>query len=77
MQNHGHKPIILVGGATASLGDPSFKAEERKLLTREEIEANAENIKKQLSHIIDLMDHVKKKILACDRCSVNAFGVDP
>lgn len=53
LQSHGHKPIILVGGATASLGDPSFKAEERKLLTMDEILANAENIKKQLSHLIN------------------------
>lgn len=53
LQKNGHKPIILVGGATASLGDPSFKAEERKLLTMDEIMANAENIKKQLSHLID------------------------
>ena len=53
LQNHGHKPIVLVGGATASLGDPSFKAEERKLLPMEEIKANAENIKKQLAHLID------------------------
>ena len=63
MQNHGHKPIILVGGATASLGDPSFKAEERKLLTREEIEANAENIKKQLSHIIDFESEKENKAI--------------
>lgn len=53
LQQHGHKPIILVGGATASLGDPSFKAEERKLLSMDEINANAENIKRQLSHLID------------------------
>lgn len=53
LQSRGHRPIILVGGATSSLGDPSFKAEERKLLTINEIEENAENIKKQLSHLID------------------------
>lgn len=53
LQKNGHKPIILVGGATASLGDPSFKAQERKLLSMDEIMSNAENIKKQLSHLID------------------------
>lgn len=53
LQKHGHKPIVLVGGATASLGDPSFKAEERRLMSREEIDNNAENIKKQLSNILD------------------------
>ena len=53
LQSHGHKPIVLVGGATALLGDPSFKAEERKLISVEEMESNAANIKKQLSHLID------------------------
>lgn len=63
LQQHGHKPIVLVGGATASLGDPSFKAEERKLLSREEIDANAENIKKQLSHIIDFDSTASNKAI--------------
>lgn len=53
LQQRGHKPIVLVGAATASLGDPSFKAEERKLLTMDEIKSNAESIKKQLSKMID------------------------
>ena len=61
MQNRGHKPIILVGGATASLGDPSFKAEERKLLSIEEINDNAESIKKQLSKIIDFDSNAENK----------------
>lgn len=56
LQKRGHKPIVLVGGATASLGDPSFKAEERRLMSRDEINANAENIKKQLSKILDFSD---------------------
>ena len=63
LQQYGHKPIVLVGGATASLGDPSFKAEERKLLSREEIDANAENIKKQLSHIIDFDSTASNKAI--------------
>ncbi len=61
MQNKGHKPIILVGGATASLGDPSFKAEERKLLSIKEINDNAESIKKQLSKIIDFDSNADNK----------------
>ena len=35
LQRHGHKPLALVGGATGTIGDPSFKAEERKMLTEE------------------------------------------
>lgn len=63
LQSHGHTPIILVGGATASLGDPSFKAEERKLLSIEQINSNAENIKKQLSHIIDFDSDKENKAI--------------
>ena len=63
LQSRGHKPIILVGGATASLGDPSFKAEERKLLSIEEINYNAENIKKQLSKIIDFQTDAPNKAI--------------
>ena len=63
MQSKGHKPIILVGGATASLGDPSFKAEERKLLSIEEINRNAESIKKQLSKIIDFDSKADNKAI--------------
>jgi tyrosyl-tRNA synthetase len=53
MQRSGHKPIALVGGGTALVGDPSGKTEMRRILTREEIKDNAEGIKKQLSRFID------------------------
>jgi tyrosyl-tRNA synthetase len=53
MQRSGHKPIALVGGGTAMVGDPSGKTEMRRILTREEIQDNAEGIKKQLSRFID------------------------
>ncbi len=52
-QRHGHKPIAVVGGATAMIGDPSGKSEERKLLDEETIQRNAEGIKKQLQHFLD------------------------
>ena len=52
-QAAGHKPIALVGGATGMIGDPSFKAAERKLLTVEEIQHNVECIRKQLSKFLD------------------------
>ena len=48
MQKCGHKPIILVGGGTASIGDPSGKTDMRKMLTRETIEHNVQCIKKQV-----------------------------
>ena len=49
----GHKPIVLVGGATGLIGDPSGKKEERKLLTEEEVNYNVACIKKQLSKFLD------------------------
>lgn len=53
LQKAGHRPIALVGGGTARIGDPSGKTEMRKILRIETIKANAESIKKQLAHFID------------------------
>ena len=52
MQNCGHKPIILVGGGTATIGDPSFKNDMRKMLSREELDYNVKCIKKQIEKFI-------------------------
>jgi len=49
----GHHPIPLAGGATGCIGDPSGKTEERQLLTRERLDANIANIKKQLTSLLD------------------------
>jgi len=46
LQKHGHRPIILLGGGTTRIGDPSGKEETRKLLSEKEIESNIKNIKK-------------------------------
>jgi len=53
MQREGHRPIALVGGGTSLVGDPSGKDEIRTVMTREEIDINADGIKRQLSHFID------------------------
>jgi tyrosyl-tRNA synthetase len=53
MQRCGHCPIALVGGGTALVGDPSGKTEMRQMLSREEIDANGEQLKVQLSRFID------------------------
>ena len=47
-QNQGHKPIIVVGGATGSIGDPSGKKDERKLLDQKQIDENVQKISTQL-----------------------------
>ncbi len=53
MQKAGHTPIALVGGGTTLVGDPSGKTEMRQMMSREEIENNAESMKKQLSRFLD------------------------
>ena len=53
MQRAGNRPIVLVGGGTAMIGDPSGKNEMRKILTPEEISDNAEKIKQQFTSYID------------------------
>ena len=52
MQKCGHKPIILVGGGTAIIGDPSGKTDMRKMLSKEEINHNVESIKKQIAKFL-------------------------
>ncbi|MEJ2158419.1 MAG: tyrosine--tRNA ligase [Desulfobacteraceae bacterium] len=56
MQRHGLRPIALVGGGTGLVGDPSGKTEMRKMLTVEDVNANAEGIKRQLARFIDFDD---------------------
>ncbi len=52
-QQHGHHPIVVAGGATGLVGDPSGKAAERQLLTRELLDANIAAIKGQLRRWLD------------------------
>ena len=53
LQNAGHKPIALIGGATGMIGDPSMKSAERNLLDEETLNHNIVAIKKQLSKFLD------------------------
>ena len=46
LQKHGHRPIVLLGGGTTRIGDPSGKEETRKILSEKQIESNINNIKK-------------------------------
>ncbi len=52
-QQRGHRPIVLVGGATGMIGDPSGKSEERKLQTTETIQHNAQCLQNQMKRIFD------------------------
>ena len=53
-QRHGHRPLVLVGGGTGLIGDPSGKTSERTLLTTDRAEYNASQIRTQLSRFFDL-----------------------
>ncbi|OPX46074.1 tyrosine--tRNA ligase [Clostridium thermobutyricum] len=56
MQKAGHRPIVLIGGGTVTIGDPSGKTDMRKMLTDEQIHHNVESIKSQMSRFIDFSD---------------------
>jgi tyrosyl-tRNA synthetase len=56
LQQAGHTPIVLVGGATALVGDPSGKQEARPILTKDKVAENVEALKKQLSRYISIED---------------------
>lgn len=56
MQKAGHRPIALLGGGTAMVGDPSGKTDMRQMLTKEQIESNVSSIKKQMEKFIDFED---------------------
>ncbi len=62
-QKAGHRPIAVVGGATGMIGDPSGKSDERKLQTIEQVQHNAECIKKQLSRFVDFDESASGALL--------------
>src|SRR5690606_35799237 len=53
LQQAGHKPIVLMGGGTGKIGDPSFKDEARKLLTEDTIAANVASIQRVFERFLD------------------------
>jgi tyrosyl-tRNA synthetase len=53
LQNNGHRPIVLLGGGTTRIGDPSGKDKTRKILSEEEIEKNIQNIQNILKKFLD------------------------
>ncbi|WP_025786099.1 tyrosine--tRNA ligase [Sporosarcina sp. D27] len=55
-QLHGHRPILLIGGATGMIGDPSFRADERQLQTEAQVDENVKGLKVQLERLFDFAD---------------------
>jgi tyrosyl-tRNA synthetase len=53
-QDAGHKPIVLIGGATGMIGDPGGRSEERNLLDEETLKHNIEGIRSQLERLVDM-----------------------
>jgi tyrosyl-tRNA synthetase len=62
LQKHGHRPIVLLGGGTTRIGDPSGKDKTRIILSEDEIEKNINNIKKILKNFLDDNDQNTKPI---------------
>ena len=62
-QQFGHKPIVVAGGATGSIGDPSGKSAERQLLTHEQLKANIEGVKKQLASFLDFGEETNAALM--------------
>jgi len=62
LQKYGHKPIVLIGGGTTRIGDPSGKDKTRKILSEEEIEKNIKNIERILKKYLDNNDPKTKPI---------------
>lgn len=57
----GHRPVVLIGGATGMIGDPSMKNAERNLLDEATLRHNQESIKKQLSHFLDFESDIPNR----------------
>ena len=62
LQKYGHKPIVLIGGGTTRIGDPSGKDKTRKILNEKEIENNIKSIEKILKNYLDISDPKTKPI---------------
>jgi tyrosyl-tRNA synthetase len=62
LQKYGHRPIVLLGGGTTRIGDPSGKDKTRTILNEDEIEKNIKNIEKILKNFLDIKDPKTKPI---------------
>lgn len=66
MQKFGHRPIVLIGGGTGLIGDPSGKSEMRQILSRDQVNQNAEALKKQLSRYLKFKKSMADDVRASD-----------
>jgi tyrosyl-tRNA synthetase len=77
LQQAGHKPIVLMGGGTSKIGDPSGKDESRKLLTNAEIDANIASIKRVFEHFLVFGDGPSDAIMVNNADWLDALDYIP
>lgn len=73
-QRAGHRPIVLVGGATGMIGDPSGRSEERNLLTADDIDRHIEGQRKQLTAFLDFDTGTNSAVLINNHDWMGRFG---
>ncbi len=74
LQKHGHRPLVLMGGGTTRIGDPSGKDESRKLLTDEQIEANMAGVRLCFDPFVRFGDGPSDAIMANNGEWLNSLG---
>ena len=77
LQKHGHRPLVLLGGGTTRIGDPSGKDESRKLLSDAEIAANMDGIRRCFTPFLRFGEGPSDAILADNGTWLNALGYIP
>ena len=63
LQKTGHKPLVLMGGGTTKVGDPSFRADERPLLSEDDINANIDGIKQVFASYVTFGDQATDAVM--------------
>lgn len=74
LQQFGHRPIALAGGATGTIGDPSGKSLERNAISKEQVEANVQSVKKQLQRFLDFDDSPNGALLVNNNDWLSKFS---
>src|ERR1700719_1880606 len=77
LQRHGHRPLVLMGGGTTRIGDPSGKDETRQMLTDEQIDANMAGIRRCFDPFLRFGDGPSDALMANNADWLNALGYIP